>query len=346
MKANYRPVFNLNRKILHKLLPLDTPMAFAIVSSQACNIHCTYCLHSLSSRVLRDKGFAQKNMDWDTFTHTVDLLKEFPKKIKSLNMSGQGEPLCNPHFADMVRYLHESDTVEDLNFITNGLLLTHTLSDALIDAGINRIFVSLQGMTGKKYQEICGKEIDFDALVENLRYFYEQKNKSPRKEDIQLNIKIADVALDTGDREKFLACLGDICDTIHVETIKPLYADVDYSDLLGKNNTDMTTTRFGRLHKKQKACYLAFYDMNVTPDGEIRPCGAPFQGCPGLGNIRNTSLVEAWNSDVRRKFLLSMLQGERYKNPVCCDCDYPNDVPTENDEIDPFVEDLIPKFIR
>ena len=82
----------------------------------------------------------------------------------------------------------------------------------------------------------------------------------------------------------------------------------------------------------------------MNPLGEIRPCGAPFSACPALGNIADTTLVEAWNSEARREFLLAMLEGRRFENPVCKDCDYPNDVPMEEDEIDPYVDELIPKF--
>lgn len=119
---------------------------------------------------------------------------------------------------------------------------------------------------------------------------------------------------------------------------------MDYTNILGKDKTDMTTTRFGRAHKKQKSCYLSFYMMCVTPLGEIRPCGAPFQGCPGLGTISDTTLGEAWNSEARRKFLLEMLKENRYMNDVCKVCDYSNDVLSENDEIDLHADELIKKF--
>ena len=116
--------------------------------------------------------------------------------------------------------------------------------------------------------------------------------------------------------------------------------------MLGRNLSDMTTIRFGRPHKKQKACYLSFYMLCVTQLGEIRTCGAPFPACPALGNIKDRTLVEAWNSDARREFLLDMLEGRRFLNPVCRDCDYPNDVPMEEDEIDPHAQKLIPRFTK
>ena len=181
-------------------------------------------------------------------------------------------------------------------------MFTKNRIEDIIGAGTDMICVSLQEMSAKKYMKVCGREIDCEAFVETLSYLYNYG-----REKCKINIKIADVALEKGDEEKFIATFGDICDKIHVETIKPLYADVDYTNILGKDKTDMTTTRFGRAHKKQKSCYLSFYMMCVTPLGEIRPCGAPFQGCPGLGTIFDTTLVEAWNSEARRKFLLEML---------------------------------------
>lgn len=339
MKAKFEPVFNHRRQPLHEILPLDTPMAFGISPSQACNIQCEYCLHSFSPKELKDKNFITKNMDWDTFLKVVEQLKAFPRKIKSISVSGQGEPLCNPNLAKMIKVLKDEDLAEDVSFITNGLLFSTKRVEDIIDAGTDRIFISLQGLSSKKYQDVCGREIDFEAFYDVLEYLYEYSRGK-----CKINIKIADIALEKGDKENFFDRFGNICDKIHIETIKPLYADVDYSEILGENITDMTTTRFGREHKKQKACYLSFYMMCVDPLGEIKPCGAPFQACKDLGNIDDVTLVEAWNSNVRREFLLDMLKGNRCQNDVCKDCDYPNDVPSENDEIDPYAEELIKKF--
>lgn len=340
MKSNFKPVFNEDRHPLHEMLPLDTPLAVAIAPSQMCNINCEYCLHSLSHKELEAKGFKQVNMSWEIFTKTVQQLKAFPRKIKSISVTGQGEPLCNPRFAEMVSTLKSADVAEEVSFITNALLLDQKKSKAIIDAGIDRMFVSLQGITAAKYEEVCGRKINFDTLVENLTYFYEySRNKC------KVNIKIADVALEDGDEERFKGIFGNIADRIHIETIKPLYADVDYTDLLGRNLTEMTTTRFGRQHIKQKACYLSFYMLRVDSVGEIAPCGAPFHPF-NMGNVNETTLLKAWNSEARREFLLSMLKGERFANPVCKDCDYPNDVPTENDEIDPWADELIEKFSK
>ena len=270
---------------------------------------------------------------------TVEQLKQFPRKVKSISLSGQGESLANPRFSEMVRIVKDEKVSEEVSFITNGILLTKKKSEEIIDAGLDRIFISLQGLTAEKYKEVCGVKINFDKYVENLTYFYEYSRGK-----CQVNIKIADIALEDGEKEKFFEIFGNICDSIHIETIKPLYADVDYTNILGDNESNMTTSRFGRPHLKQKACYLSFYMLSIAPDGDIRPCGAPFNPCKELGNVQTTTLLQAWNSQDHNRFLIGMLEGKRFENSACKDCDYPNDVPYEGDEIDPHVEKLLEKY--
>lgn len=338
MNAQFKPLFNENRIPLHSVLPLDTPMAFAVGVSQLCNIRCKYCFHALSDSELEAKGFKAINMGMGIFKKMVENLKEFPNRIKSISMAGQGEPLCNPNFAEMVKFIKNADISDDVSTITNGLLLNDELVRDIVDAGLDRIFISLQGMNSEKYKQICGRNIDFDKFVETIKYLYTYSRGK-----CKVNIKIADIALDDGEKELFFEKFGNICDRIHIETIKPLYSGVDYSDMLGDNITEMTTTRFGRLHKKQKACYLAFFMMCLNPDGKIKTCGTPFPGL-WLGNINNRTLVDAWNSRERKEFLLRMIKGERKYIECCSDCDFPNDVPSENDEIDPHAKELIKKF--
>ncbi len=339
IKAKFQPVFNPNRVNLHEVLPLDTPYAVTICPSQICNIGCKYCIHSLGGEELKKKGFVYKHMDWEIFIKTVEQLKQFPRKVKSISLSGQGESLANPRFSEMVRIVKDEKVSEEVSFITNGILLTKKKSEEIIDAGLDRIFISLQGLTAEKYKEVCGVKINFDKYVENLTYFYEYSRGK-----CQVNIKIADIALEDGEKEKFFEIFGNICDSIHIETIKPLYADVDYTNILGDNESNMTTSRFGRPHLKQKACYLSFYMLSIAPDGDIRPCGAPFNPCKELGNVRTTTLLQAWNSQDHNRFLIGMLEGKRFENSACKDCDYPNDVPYEGDEIDPHVEKLLEKY--
>ena len=145
---------NLKRVELGKVLPLNTPFSVYIYPIYSCNFKCGYCIRSLSSDELTKKGLNNKILNMENFKQIVENLKEFPERIKSIQFSGYGEPLLHPNIAEMVKILKNADVAERVEIITNGSLLTHKLSDDLIDAGLDRLRVSIQGITSEKYQEI------------------------------------------------------------------------------------------------------------------------------------------------------------------------------------------------
>lgn len=82
-------------------------------------------------------------------------------------------------------------------------MFTKKRIEDIIGAGTDMICVSLQGMSAKKYTKVCGREIACEAFVETLSYLYNYS-----REKCKINIKIADVALEKGDEEKFIATFG------------------------------------------------------------------------------------------------------------------------------------------
>ena len=45
-----------------------------------------------------------------------------------------------------------------LEIVTNGILLTHELSDKLIDAGLKRLRISGNGLCSADYEKHCGRQ--------------------------------------------------------------------------------------------------------------------------------------------------------------------------------------------
>lgn len=59
MKANLKPGYDLQRKVLKDVVPLDTPYTLFISPSQLCNFKCHYCSHSLSTSEKKIKVLQQ-----------------------------------------------------------------------------------------------------------------------------------------------------------------------------------------------------------------------------------------------------------------------------------------------
>lgn len=331
MKANVVERNQGKRNILGEVLPLSTPFSIMVSTSNVCNFRCNYCSQSLGISALQSMLIENKIMPYAIFEKTMGQIKEFPEKLKVLNLTGFGEPLLNKRLPEMIHLAKTSDVANRTEIVTNGSFLTPRLSDLLIDAGLDTIRISIQGISAKKYQEVSGFELDFEQYVENIRYFY-QKKKSQ-----MMYIKILDASLEqTDDREKFLGVFGDICDNIAIEHLVPVMSGVDYSKLKTNYDTGMQ----GFKNDQIVICPRPFYQILIDVDGSVRPCcnyAPPFI----LGNIHEASLVSLWNSDVMNQFRLVQVNGERFLNPVCRDCQSPVYGLNAEDNLDKFKNKLL-----
>ena len=273
MKAKEN-VFDMERVNLWEKVPLETPFLLIIEPTFACNFHCCYCMHSTTPKEIeKTRGYKSLPMDWETFLRTVEQAKAFPQKFKKITFAGLGEPLLYPRLPEMIKFVNENNICDKTLVISNGSLLTHELSDKLIASGLSELKISLQGLTSEKYKEVCGVAVDFDKLVENIRYFYEHRGNT------KLKLKIADISLPKNNgKEQFYDIFGNICDNIAIEHIFSLFHDVDYDEYLlpnqGKN-------RFGFDLIPTNVCGDIFFRMSVLRDGSISfgcPDGVTYDG--------------------------------------------------------------------
>lgn len=296
------------RTKLADVLPLDTPFLVQVFPSYACNFSCNYCIHSLP---VDKRGFiANKSMmDFDFYKKCIDDLKEFPQKIKMLRFAATGEPLLHPRIAEMVKYAKEENVANSLDIVTNGSPLTKELSDKLIDAGLDWLRISIQGLSSEKYKEVCGAQINFDNFVENIRYFYTHRRKT------NVYIKIIDCALDDGEEDKFYNIFGDISDKIAIEHLTPAVADIDYSKLSDK---PLQMSQNGNAVQNADVCPQPFYMMQINPDSNIVPC-CSMKTAFVCGNANERSLLEIWNGERLKTFQIGLLK--RKKNLICQQCE-------------------------
>lgn len=322
---------NQPRQRLENKLPLDSPFSVHIFPSYYCNFKCGYCIHSLPEETLKSNGFKRQFMNLDVCFKAIDDIAQFPYQLKALIFAGHGEPLVHKDISKMVAYAKKLKVAERIEIVTNGYLLTSELSDKLIEANLDRLKVSIQGLSAEKYKEISGVDINFNTLIENLRYFYEHKKSTT------VYIKIVDASLDQKeDENKFYELFDGMCDEIAVEYIVPLAQEIDHS----KYGTDFTKSKEGYDVCKVSVCQFPFFMMVVTPNGDVLPCCSttiPYVS----GNIKKKSLVEIWNSAELRAFYLMHLEGKRNCNAVCKKCNRPDYGMQDGDNIDSSAERLI-----
>jgi len=322
-----------NRRIaLHEKLPLEAPLSLHVFPSYYCNFRCSYCLHSLSEEKLHKLSFKKQFMEFETYRKAIDSLEGFGSTLKALVFAGHGEPLMHKDIAAMVAYAKKNKVAERVEIVTNASLLHEPLSEKLIEAGLDRLRISIQGVSMQKYRDISGIDIDFEKLVKKISYFHSLRKAT------EVYIKIIDIAIeDESEKNKFYELFAPLSDTATIEYTIPFIPELNY------NTLSALSARCKQGHQRSShICSMPFYMLVVEPNGAVLPCCSA--EIPLIyGTVQKNSLCEMWNSEVRRSFLQMQLV-DRTVNRVCRRCSVPAYGLQEGDYLDDHVEKLIRLF--
>ena len=319
--SNQTPVGQRSR--LASALPLETPYMVQVFPVYACNFKCNYCVFSLPKA---ERGYVSdcKYLDFELYLKCIRDIRQFPDKLRMLRFAGTGEPLLHPRITDMIAVAAKERVADSIDIVTNGAMLTPELSNKIVEAGVNRIRVSVQGINREKYLATTNTYEDFETIVSNISYLYSIKG------NIELYVKIIDSALSgKEDENAFYRTFGDIADLLSIEHLLPATPRIDYSRIAGiatmnktQNGADIATTDI---------CPQPFYMLQINPDGVAAPC-CGMESPLKLAQLADTSVAEVWKGKALNALRRAMLSGCRRKNPVCADCNqfrfamFPEDV--------------------
>lgn len=326
-----------DRVRLHQALPLRMPFTLNVFPTNACNLKCTYCVHSMGGTRLQayPQMGGKPNMSIETFKSIVEKSAQFNDRYKLLSFMGHGEPLLNRDLPEMIRLAKRANLANRLEIISNGLLLNKALSDEIIDAGLTNLRVSLQGITSSKYLEIGRVPVDFEELFENLSYFH----NAGISRGTRLFVKILDCSLDDGESETFYKLFDSASSRMFIEFVKPVYDGVS----LTKDLNNLETDRYGKQHARRHVCPLPFFTLSIWPNGDVSPCDAIYQPVV-LGNVNTHQLTDMFSGHTNNMFRLDHLHGERPRMAGCQKCCAPDDVSDELDALDEHAAELAARY--
>jgi len=279
-------------------------------------------------------------MELSLFKKIIDEMTQFPVKVKMLRFCGAGESLLDKNIIEMVRYAAEKRVAEKMELITNGILLTPVMSLKLIEAGLERLRVSIYGLSSEKYMEIADREVDFDELVNNVKFFYTEKEKL--NPNIKMYVKTMDCCLESDlEKNRFIELFGNYCDSYAIETIVPNVQGLDYSkwlDGIPKHNA------LGFELPDISICPQPYHLVTICPDGRVVPCSN--ESMMGIGDCNNESFVDIWNGRLLKGCQIKMLDGAKNFGGVCGTCAIVQCRPFPEDILDNDIDKLKLLFVQ
>jgi len=302
---------------LSDYLPLDTPFTLMIDPTNICNFKCSFCPtgdSELLATVNRPKGM----MDYALYTKIIDDLTQFPKKVRSLRLFKDGEPFAHKRMIDMIKYAKEKNIADEIYIISNASLINKEMANKVLDADLDRLRISVEHVTSEKYKVITRTYSDYDKIVANVKYLYEEKKR--RGHPLWVNPKIVNTGLSKEELQKFHDDFGPISDELTVETLMGWSNALDRDFTLGSNPETGIDSK-AKLENIE-VCPEPFKGMAINFDGTVSVCCVDWSHGTLVGDTNKESVKEIWNGPRMTAFRMHHLRKERHKIPACAECQY------------------------
>ena len=265
------------------------PLFVSVEPAAVCQLRCPACPVGKGER-LKVKG--ERTMSLELFRKVLGEVKEY---AHTMQFYFQGEPLLNKDLATMIAEAHEAGLYTIVS--TNAQAMTEEMAEALVQAGLSRIIVSMDGLTQATYgaYRIGG---NIEKAKAALRYLRKAKEQYGGKTVIELQC----LRLKTNEHEwkelkRQYKALGADC--LSLKTAQ-LY---DYENGHALMPSDTRYSRYeqgadGLYHRKKRArgCLRVWSGVVVTTIGEVLPCCYDKSHAYSYGNIQDAPIAELFQN--------------------------------------------------
>jgi radical SAM protein with 4Fe4S-binding SPASM domain len=174
----------------------------------------------------------------------------------------------------MIAYAKKKGLI-DVYFNTNATLLTEEISKKLLDAGLDRISFSVDGL--KDIYDRNRPGIDFWQIIRNIDAFCNIQKKGK----YNTKIRIQTVNLPNIDLKKY----KDFWKSFWWIRSFDEVAAIDYKEMSGRRNN----------LEGEWVCPQPWQRTSILYDGNILPCNHDDRQCACLGNVEDISIRKAWH---------------------------------------------------
>ncbi|MGD8451620.1 MAG: radical SAM/SPASM domain-containing protein [Phycisphaerae bacterium] len=288
------------------LRPPEFPPRVQIEVTNRCNLRCVMCTRNQMHRPLTDLP--------------LEYLRKIADECSTQPGSGimlffLGEPLLHAELEEMVRYIvslrDRSPLPSSFAIQTNGMLLDRDRSRRLLEAGLREFYISLDALEGDlerirrgaKYEVIERNILDLLDVRRELGFTEARVHISKLCDDPQ-----------APEVQRFGKRWVALVDTIFLNGISKVPGNA-YMTADGQIRTvpfDAGPAHYAYCRQGQRLLVLA--------NGDYGFCHGDINGQFNLGNVRDRSIREVWNSPEISAIRRKVVGGDMAKLGPCRNC--------------------------
>ena len=264
------------------------PTHLDIETASACQMRCPMCYTTYMDN--EKKGI----MRLDIFKRIID--EAVQHRVYSVKLSWRGEPMLNKNLIEMIRYAKNAG-IKEVAMLSNAERMTPELSKGIIEAGLDWISFSFDGMADT-YNIIRAPAI-FEETVEKIRNLRILRDRMNRKKPLIRVQSVLSVIQERAD--EFLAIWDGIADMVNFISdqardfeLKEMYHDPNYS------------------------CPTMYQRMTINHEGKVHQCISDYAGSMIMGDIKEKTLYEIWHDTPFQNLRKWFTEHSALKNCEAC----------------------------
>ncbi|MFH1022272.1 MAG: radical SAM protein [Planctomycetota bacterium] len=278
--------FPLPRRIAESAFAACVPIAATFEITRRCNLRCRHCFNT-------DRRIGGPGDPAEIPTEIAIRILEGLREAGGLHVAFTGgEPLIHPDLATLVGIARSLGFIPAL--LTNGTRLDRGAADALAEAGLEEIRISLHGASAAGHDRFTGEPGSFDAALRGIA--------AARAAGISVRLALLLTGASAGEAAGMLALAAGMNLPFRIDlAITPRHDGTrPPEDIPADRGTRAALFRGPLRHflptpdpTRPLRCACARSTCGIDATGELLPClGAPIPA----GNLRERPFADLWRN--------------------------------------------------
>jgi MoaA/NifB/PqqE/SkfB family radical SAM enzyme len=274
------------------------PDRIYVESTNHCNLKCVMCPTGLGV-IERPKGY----MDMSLYRRIVD---EVGGLVGSAVLHSWGEPLMHPDLFEMIVYGKRAGIRMETS--TNITLLNEERARRVLDAGLDVLYLAMDGVTKETYERVR-VNAKWEKSLRNIERFLELKRE--RGAPTKVVMQIIAMKETRAEVDEFVRRWNR--PEVDQVNVKHLDTWGDQVDRITDRKDEQSAMPMRRV-----PCPNLWYHGYVFWDGTLVSCERDFDTKTPLGNVRD-GVLRAWNGPGMQALRRHHREGD-YSAPACAKC--------------------------
>lgn len=266
----------------------EIPKYIQIETTIACNANCWFCPQK---KAKRRPMFME---DW-VWKKIIDETREMGIIYRPFLLN---EPFIDKRMTEIVQYIKQDPTAK-VEFNSNGEALIPKRSDKIIEAGVDVMRFSVDGIRKETFDESRG--ISYEKVYENVEYFIKKANNEKR--EIITEVRMIRFPGTEEEQEEFRE---------YWEALNP--SQVVFTELY-KYPWE------GQTESLNLPCLKILDQMFFYVDGRATLCCWDAEERQIVGDVKKQSVMDIWNGDTMNHCRKLLDEGHRSEIHLCSRCD-------------------------